>query len=75
MSDDALTVDQVDVAYRVHRRDQRVLRDVSFHIARGESYGLVGESGIGQVDDGARDRSLPRAQRTRALRLDHDRRP
>ena len=34
--------------YRVRRQDQRVLRDVSFHIARGESYGLVGESGSGK---------------------------
>jgi peptide/nickel transport system ATP-binding protein len=48
MTDDALTVAQVDVAYRVRRQDQRVLRDVSFHIARGESYGLVGESGSGK---------------------------
>jgi len=48
MTDDALTVERVDVAYRVRRQDQRVLRDVSFHIARGESYGLVGESGSGK---------------------------
>jgi peptide/nickel transport system ATP-binding protein len=48
MTDDALTVERVDVSYRVHRQDQRVLRDVSFHIARGESYGLVGESGSGK---------------------------
>jgi len=48
MTDDALTVDGADVVYRVRRQDQRVLRDVSFHIARGESYGLVGESGSGK---------------------------
>jgi len=48
MSADALTVEHVDVAYRVHRREQLVLRDVSFHVARGESYGLVGESGCGK---------------------------
>jgi peptide/nickel transport system ATP-binding protein len=48
VTDDALTVDQLDVAYRVRRQDQRVLRGVSFHIARGESYGLVGESGSGK---------------------------
>ena len=48
MTDDALTADRVDVAYRVRRQDQRVLRDVSFHIAHGESYGLVGESGSGK---------------------------
>jgi peptide/nickel transport system ATP-binding protein len=45
---DALTVSDVDITYRVRRRDQRVVRDVSFHVARGESYGLVGESGCGK---------------------------
>ncbi|HET8977672.1 MAG TPA: ABC transporter ATP-binding protein [Solirubrobacteraceae bacterium] len=45
---DALTLSHVDIAYRVRRRDQRVVRDVSFHIARGESFGLVGESGCGK---------------------------
>jgi peptide/nickel transport system ATP-binding protein len=48
MSADALTVEHVEVAYRVRRRDQLVLRDVSFHVAKGESYGLVGESGCGK---------------------------
>ena len=48
MTHDALTVDGADVVYRVRREDQRVLRDVSFHISRGESYGLVGESGSGK---------------------------
>jgi peptide/nickel transport system ATP-binding protein len=45
---DALTLSNVDVSYRVSRRDQRVVRDVSFHVARGESFGLVGESGCGK---------------------------
>jgi peptide/nickel transport system ATP-binding protein len=48
VSTDALTVEHVDVAYRVRRHDQAVLRDVSFHIGRGESFGLVGESGCGK---------------------------
>jgi peptide/nickel transport system ATP-binding protein len=48
VSTDALTVDHVDVAYAVRRRDQAVLRDVSFRIGRGESFGLVGESGCGK---------------------------
>ena len=48
VSTDALTVEHVDVAYQVRRRDQAVLRDVSFRIGRGESYGLVGESGCGK---------------------------
>jgi peptide/nickel transport system ATP-binding protein len=45
---DALRLAGVDISYRVRRRDQRVVRDVSFHVARGESYGLVGESGCGK---------------------------
>ncbi len=48
VSTDALTVDHVDIAYRVRRRDQPVVRDVSFRIGRGESFGLVGESGCGK---------------------------
>ncbi|HEY2440269.1 MAG TPA: ABC transporter ATP-binding protein [Solirubrobacteraceae bacterium] len=47
-SADALTLSHVDITYRVRRADQRVVRDVSFHVARGESYGLVGESGCGK---------------------------
>jgi peptide/nickel transport system ATP-binding protein len=47
-SADALRVADVDIAYRVRRKDQRVVRDVSFHVARGESFGLVGESGCGK---------------------------
>jgi peptide/nickel transport system ATP-binding protein len=45
---DALRLSHVDIAYRVRRQDQRVVRDVSFHVARGESFGLVGESGCGK---------------------------
>ena len=45
---DALRLSHVEIAYRVRRVDQRVVRDVSFHIARGESFGLVGESGCGK---------------------------
>ena len=45
---DALAVDNVDVTYRVRGRDQGVVRDVSFRVGRGESYGLVGESGCGK---------------------------
>ncbi|HWD75184.1 MAG TPA: ABC transporter ATP-binding protein [Solirubrobacteraceae bacterium] len=47
-SADALTLSHVDITYRVRRADQRVVRDVSFHVAQGESYGLVGESGCGK---------------------------
>ena len=48
VSTDALTVEHVDVSYRVRRREQAVLRDVSFRIGQGESFGLVGESGCGK---------------------------
>jgi peptide/nickel transport system ATP-binding protein len=45
---DALTVDGIDITYRVRGRDLVTVRDVSFKIGRGESYGLVGESGSGK---------------------------
>ena len=47
-SGDALSVSHVDIAYKVRRQDQTVVRDLSFHVARGESFGLVGESGCGK---------------------------
>ena len=45
---DALKVEHLDVVYRVGRHERRVLSDLSFTIRRGESYGLVGESGCGK---------------------------
>jgi peptide/nickel transport system ATP-binding protein len=45
---DALKVDGLNVTYRVRGRGILVVRDVSFAIARGESFGLVGESGCGK---------------------------
>ena len=45
---DALTLEHVDIGYRVRGATQRIVRDVSFHVARGESFGLVGESGCGK---------------------------
>jgi peptide/nickel transport system ATP-binding protein len=44
----ALAVEDLDVAYRVRGHDRQVLRSVTFGIGRGESYGLVGESGCGK---------------------------
>jgi peptide/nickel transport system ATP-binding protein len=38
----------LEVAYTVRGIDRQVLRDVSFSIAPGEAYGLVGESGCGK---------------------------
>jgi peptide/nickel transport system ATP-binding protein len=48
MTPNALLVEDLDIAYRVRGRDLGVLRDLSFHIAAGEAYGLVGESGCGK---------------------------
>src|SRR5271155_1250944 len=44
----ALSVQHMDVTYRVRGQDRLALRDVSFSIERGESYGLGGESGSGK---------------------------
>jgi len=46
--EDALALIGLTVAYRVKGRDRDVLTDVSLRIRRGESYGLVGESGCGK---------------------------
>jgi peptide/nickel transport system ATP-binding protein len=45
---DALSVESIDISYRVRGRNLVTVRDVSFRIGRGESYGLVGESGSGK---------------------------
>jgi peptide/nickel transport system ATP-binding protein len=44
----ALELRDLDVAYVVRGRTRPVLRGVSLAIGRGESYGLVGESGCGK---------------------------
>jgi peptide/nickel transport system ATP-binding protein len=44
----ALEVSDLDLVYRVRGIDRPVLRGVSLSIARGRSYGLVGESGCGK---------------------------
>jgi peptide/nickel transport system ATP-binding protein len=44
----ALELRDIDVVYTVRGRDRSVLRGISFEIERGESYGLVGESGCGK---------------------------
>jgi peptide/nickel transport system ATP-binding protein len=72
----ALAVENLDVAYRVRGRDLKVLRDLSFHIASGEAYGLVGESGCGKSTVAlAAVRYLPhngRVLRGRILIGEHD---
>jgi peptide/nickel transport system ATP-binding protein len=63
----ALAVGHMDVTYRVRGGDRRALRDVSFQIARHESYGLVGESGSGKSTVAlALTRYLPRNGRVSA---------
>ncbi len=63
----AVQVEHLDVSYRVRGRDRLALRDVSFQIARNESYGLVGESGSGKSTVAlALTRYLPRNGRVSA---------
>ncbi len=44
----ALSVDQLEIAYRVRGNDRAAIRGLSFEVGRGESFGLVGESGCGK---------------------------
>jgi peptide/nickel transport system ATP-binding protein len=44
----ALQVDDLEVVYTVRGIDRAVIRGVSFAVAPGEAYGLVGESGCGK---------------------------
>jgi peptide/nickel transport system ATP-binding protein len=44
----ALEVTDLKLAYRVRGHDREAIRGVTFTINRGESYGLVGESGCGK---------------------------
>ena len=62
-----VVVEHLDVTYRVRGQDRRALRDVSFRIGNGESYGLVGESGSGKSTVAlALTRYLPRNGRVSA---------
>jgi peptide/nickel transport system ATP-binding protein len=63
----ALAVEHLDVTYRVRGQDRRALRNVTFEIGHGESYGLVGESGSGKSTVAlALTRYLPRNGRVSA---------
>ena len=67
---DALTIENLDVAYRVRGRDRPVLRGLSLRIGRGEAYGLVGESGSGKSTAAfAAVRYLPRNGRVTSGRI------
>jgi len=48
MTEAALVLRDLDVVYTVRGHDRQVLRGVSLEVGRGESYGLVGESGCGK---------------------------
>ena len=61
----ALEVRDLCVDYRVRGVWREVLRGISFTVERAGSYGLVGESGLRQVDRRARRHPLPAAQRAR----------
>lgn len=48
MTEPALYLDRLSVAYKSRGRARTVLREISLQIASGEAYGLVGESGCGK---------------------------
>src|SRR5262249_17558155 len=63
----ALAIAGLRLAYRVRGVDREAIRGVTFTIGRGESYGLVGESGGGKATVAyAATRSLPRNGRITA---------
>lgn len=45
---DALTIVGLTVAYHSRGREREVLQDITLRVRRGETYGLVGESGCGK---------------------------
>jgi peptide/nickel transport system ATP-binding protein len=61
MSTPAIELESLEVVYRVRGVDRRVLRGVDLTIGKGDSYGLVGESGCGKTTAAyALMRALPR---------------
>jgi peptide/nickel transport system ATP-binding protein len=49
MSEPAIQLEDLEVVYRVRGIDRPVLRGLSITVGKGESYGLVGESGCGKT--------------------------
>ena len=48
MNEPALAVENLEIVYQVRDIDRPVIRGISFEVAAGEAYGLVGESGCGK---------------------------
>jgi len=68
-----LDVRGLDVTYRTARGQLPAVRDVSFHVERGEVFGLVGESGSGKSSlVTALMRLLPRGTSARAEAVEFD---
>jgi peptide/nickel transport system ATP-binding protein len=44
-----LRIEDLSIAYRIRQGEIEAVRDVSFEIQRGESFGIVGESGCGKT--------------------------
>jgi peptide/nickel transport system ATP-binding protein len=70
---EALSIENLSVAYRSDGRDKAVLRNVSFRVGKGEAYGLVGESGCGKSTVALTAvRYLPRSGRITAGKIEID---
>lgn len=48
MNETILSIDKLNVAFRIHKSNVTVLRDVSFSLHRGQTLAIVGESGSGK---------------------------
>ena len=58
MAETVLALDELTVRFRLRRGDLTAVDGVSFSIERGQTFGLVGEVGLGQVGNGQGDHAL-----------------
>jgi peptide/nickel transport system ATP-binding protein len=49
MSENILTVENLNMHYETLDGDVAAVKDISFNVKKGESFGLVGESGCGKT--------------------------